>query len=151
MYICPTDQRLTACGKEHKQQSGGRQLEVLKYRCDPVHCTGCAQQGKCTRSPKKGRTVKRSEHDELIDQLRARMATAEAKWLYRLRKQTIELSYADLKQHRRFRRFNGRGLCRARTQLGLLVLVHNGLTIAKARPTPINQPQSDVSLEEMAA
>jgi transposase len=151
VYLCPAGQRLTAYRTEHKRQSGGRQLEVIQYRCDPVHCRACPQQDQCTETPAKGRTVKRSEHDDLIDQLRARMATAEAKWLYRLRKQTVELSYADLKQHRRFRRLNGRGLRRARTQIGLLVLAHNGLAIAKARPNSNNQPQSDVSLGEIAA
>jgi transposase len=151
VYLCPADQRLTARGKEHKRQSVGRQLEVTKYRCDPLNCMACAQQGECTRTPDKGRTVIRSEHDDLIDQLRARMATVEAKCLYGLRKQTIELCYADLKQHRHLRRLNGRGLRRARTQLGLLVLAHNGLTIAKARQTARKQPQSDVSLEGIAA
>ncbi len=51
-------------------------------------------------SPARGRSVSRLEHEDLVDELRARMETPEAKELYRLRRQTIELRYADLKQHR---------------------------------------------------
>ena len=71
----------------------------------------------------------RLEHEDLIEALRARMATAEAQALYRLRKQTVELVNADMKQHRRLRRFSGRGLARARCEVGLVVLAHNLLTL----------------------
>ena len=68
------------------------------------------------------------------------METPEAKELYRLRRQTVELVNADWKGHRRLRRFSGRGLARARCQVGLLVLAHNLLTLlaeeAKPRPEP---------------
>ena len=67
----------------------------------------------------------RSEHEPLVDAHRARMATEEAKKLYKRRKQTVELGFADVKQHRALRRFPRRGLQRARTHLGLAVLIHN--------------------------
>ena len=59
--------------------------------------------------PAAGRTISRAEHEELIEALRARMQTDEAKNLYRLRRQTVELSYADLTEHRKLRRFSGHG------------------------------------------
>jgi hypothetical protein len=37
-----------------------------------------------------GRSLRRSEHEELVEAHRARMATAEAKALYKLRSQTVE-------------------------------------------------------------
>ena len=151
VYICPAGQRLTAWKRARKLQSGGRTLEVIQYHCDPAQCRACELQGQCTQNTKQGRTVKRGEHDDLIDQLRVRMATGEAPWLYRLRKQTIELRYADVKQHRKLRRFNGRGLRRARTQLGLLVLCHNGRTLVQAQSTSTNPAPSDVTAEEVAA
>jgi hypothetical protein len=94
---------------------------------------------RCARRPEAGRTIRRGEHDDLIEALRARMATAEAKALYRLRRQTVELVNADWKQHRQLRRFSGRGLARARCQVGLIVVAQNLLTLlseeakAKAR------------------
>ena len=57
------------------------------------------------------------------------MATPEGKELYRLRRQTVELVNADWKQHRKLRRFSGRGLARARCQVGLMVLAHNLITL----------------------
>jgi hypothetical protein len=57
------------------------------------------------------------------------MATAEAKALYRRRGQHVELVNADWKEHRQLRRFSGRGLTRVRSEVGLLVLAHNLLTV----------------------
>ncbi len=88
------------------------------------------------QNPQSGRTVKRSEYEHFVEELQARMATDEAKALYKLRKQTVELSFADLKAHRELRRFSGKGLSRARTEVGLLVLAHNGLTVVRALETP---------------
>jgi Transposase DDE domain len=86
-------------------------------------------QPRCTQTPAAGRAVTRQEHEQWIEALRARMAAPAAQALYRLRKQTVELVNADLKQHRKLRRFSGRGLARARCELGLIVLVHNLLTL----------------------
>ena len=45
------------------------------------------------------------------------METEEAKAVYRLRGQTIEIVLADLKEHRGLRRFSSRGLTRVRTEV----------------------------------
>jgi Transposase DDE domain len=55
-----------------------------------------------------------------------------ARALYRLRKQTVERSLADLKEQRSWRRFSGRGLKRARIQWGLTVVAHHLLTVGRA-------------------
>ena len=67
----------------------------------------------------------------MIEELRERMATAEAKVLYRRRRETVERGFADLKHHRELRQFHGRGLERASTELGLLVLAHNLMVLAR--------------------
>ena len=124
-------------------------VQVWRYRCPPAHCQACPLQARCTRTPARGRAVTRLEHEELIETLRARMATAEAQALYRLRKQTVELVNADVKQHRRLRRFSGRGLARARCEVGLVVLAHNLLTLvaeeqkAQAGPDPAGATNAD--------
>jgi len=82
----------------------------------------------CT--PGKGaRTISRSEHEEDVEALRERMKGEEAKKLYRLRKQTVELANADMKEHRHLRKLSGRGKRRAGTQVGLVVLAHNLVTL----------------------
>ena len=67
----------------------------------------------------------RSEHEELVIAHRVRMDTEEAKAVYRLRKQTVELGYADIKANRHLREFSGRGLARVRIQAGLNELARN--------------------------
>jgi hypothetical protein len=65
------------------------------------------------------------EREELLDALRERMQSDEAKRLYKRRSQTVELNYADLKEHRGLRRFHGQRLRRATIEVGILILAHN--------------------------
>ena len=76
----------------------------------------------------------RQEHDDLVEALRTRMATPEAKALYRLRGQNVELVNADWKEHRKLRRFSGRGRQRAHGEVGLMVVAHNLLTLVSEGP-----------------
>ena len=68
-----------------------------------------------------------------MEALQERMRTEQAKQLYRRRCQTVELGFADGKEHRGLRRFRGRGLARVRVEVGLLVLAHNALTVLALR------------------
>jgi len=78
-----------------------------------------------------------------------RVATPEAKSLYRLRSQTVELGFADFKQHRSMRQFSGRGWYRAQRQVGLTVLVHNLLVVHRATPPPENSTNVALTTEEI--
>ena len=132
-YECPEGHRLQRESRERKRRSGGRTLEVMTYRCPGEFCSGCLRRNQCTSNPESGRTIKRSEHESLVEALQARMQTVEAKLLYTLRQQSVELGFADLKEHRKLRRFSGRGRPRVRTEVGLLILANNGLYWIKAR------------------
>lgn len=132
-YVCPQGQRLTYEGSSRQKRSSVELVVLHQYRCPPSHCQECSQQAACTAVPHKGRTISRSEHEEEIEALRQRMATPEAKELYRQRSQTVELVNADWKQHRKLRRFSGRGLKRAECQVALIVLAHNLVTLAALR------------------
>jgi hypothetical protein len=127
-YVCPQGHQLAFEESwREKRVSGG--VQVWRYRCPPVHCLGCPLQARCTQTPATGRAVTRQEHEGLIEALRARMGTAAAKALYRLRGQNVELVNADWKEHRHLRRFSGRGLARVECEVGLLVLAHNLVTV----------------------
>jgi hypothetical protein len=128
-YQCPQGHRLVLEAQGRAKRSGPEHVVVRRYRCPPVHCTSCPLRAACARNPQAGRTVSRSEHEEHIEALRARMGTVEAKGLYKRRRQSVELVNADWKAHRPLRRFNGRGLTRVRCQVGLIVLAHNLLTL----------------------
>jgi hypothetical protein len=128
-YVCPQGQKLKWIGKQKRRQSDGEVNIMHSYRCSPSHCCECPSAARCTTNPKRGRSVKRSEHEELIEAHRRRMATDESKDLYKKRKQTVELGYADVKEHRALRRFPRRGLLRAKAYAGLAVLVNNLLVV----------------------
>jgi hypothetical protein len=123
-YQCPEGHRLHFT-KKQRQRRADHTITLAIYNCSPEHCLACPRQTACTRTPHKGRSVSRMEHEELLDALRVRMATDEGKRLYKLRCQTVEQSYADLKEHRGLRRFHGRGLWRARSEVATLALAHN--------------------------
>ena len=60
------------------------------------------------------------------------MAEPANQQIYKLRKQSVELGYADLKEHRGLRVFRCFGRRRARAQAGLVILASNGLNIMRA-------------------
>ena len=78
------------------------------------------------------------------------METEQAKGVYRLRAQTIELVFADFKEHRGLRRFSGHGLGRVRTELALEVLVHN-LFVLHRFSTQQNVEETTFTTEKIAA
>jgi transposase len=128
-YLCPQGRRLTYVGASRQRRSGVAAVVVEQYRCPAEHCRECPLRQRCTPRSQRGRTVSRSEHEELVEALRERVGTEQAKALYRQRRQSVELVNADWKAHRGLRRFSGRGLTRVRCQVGLVVLAHNLVTL----------------------
>jgi transposase len=128
-YQCPQGHRLELEKITRQKRSTPEEVMLQQYRCPPEHCRSCPRREGCTPNPQRGRSISRSEHEELIEALRERMKREEAKELYRLRSQTVELVNADWKEHRQLRRFSGRSLKRARIQVGLMVVSHNLVTL----------------------
>lgn len=141
-YQCPEGHRLHF-SKTQTQSRADHQITLALYVCPAEHCQGCPRQPACTRTPQKGRSVSRMENEELLDALRERMRTDEAKQTYKLRSQTVELNYADLKEHRGLRRFHGRGLNRVTAELGTQVLAHNLWHVEANRRKPAAEETSD--------
>ena len=149
VYICPRGHRLTRVSREARERADGRTLELTTYRCAKEHCQACPLARRCT-SGAKGRTIKRNEHEELIEAHRAKMETPEAKAIYRKRCRTVELRFADTKEHRGLRRFSGRGLERVRIEAGLCVLAHNLLAVRAIRQRKAAEGPDGTPCEEAA-
>lgn len=143
VYRCPEGKALSFAYKNSRQRASGELIPFDVYRASPSDCSVCPLQPRCTKIPEKGRTVRRDQHQDEIDRLKARMKTEEGKLLYKRRGQTIERVFGDFKEHRNLRRFRGRGIGRARTQLGLTVLSHNLRLLAKLR----NQKKRESAVE----
>jgi transposase len=127
-YRCPEGHRMEFA-KKQTQQRVDHTIVLSLYVCPSEHCQACPRQSACTRTPKKGRSVSRMENEELLDELRQRMETPEAQTLYKQRSRTVELNFADLKEHRGLRRFHCRGPDRVTAEVGSLVLTHNLLAV----------------------
>ena len=69
------------------------------------------------------------EGQALLEAQREKMEQAETKQRYQVRSQTVERSFGDAKGNRRYDRYHGRGLRRARCETGLLVLAQNVLRL----------------------
>ncbi len=75
----PMSARLASCsnvpGATSGVCSGGREVVEWTYRGDAQTCQACPLREKCTTSKKSGRSVQRSEHEDLIIANRAWMET----------------------------------------------------------------------------
>ena len=143
-YHCPAGHQLTYQGRERRTRHGDRELWQYRYQCSASHCQDCLLSNKCLRKGSKCRTIKRLEGQELLDVQREKMADEDVKARYAIRGQTVERGFADGKGNRRWHRFHGRGIHRARTETGLMVLAQNALILDRLeRSTPnSNEPRT---------
>lgn len=137
-YRCPVGHVLTYHDQQRKQRQGDRTLIQYRYRCPAEYCRNCPLAGGCVRNPAKGRIVTRLAGQELLDAQRDKMERPEVKERYKLRGQTVELTFADVKGNRHFDRYHGRGLTRVRTETGLLVLSQNILRLDRLQRNAAN-------------
>jgi transposase len=137
-YICPQGHRLGYKGKERKRRRGNQEVLQHRYQCPPEHCRGCPLRERCVSNPERGRTIKRLEGQELLDAHRAKMKTPEGEARRKRRGQVIERAFADAKEHRALRKLHGRGLKRARAEVGLVVVAQTALMIQRLRQTRAN-------------
>jgi transposase len=144
-YECPAGKVLPEVFRSREKRPGGVELTVLVHRAEAKDCQACPQREKCTRG-KQGRVVKRYEGEEALERLAKRMQEPANQELYRLRSQTVEPGYGELKTHRGLDEFRCFGKKRARAQAGLTILANNALSIARAlrrRDSPSGPPPND--------
>jgi transposase len=131
VYYCPQGKRLEAVSRTTVGRQNGMALPMVVHQASGQDCQGCPLQPGCTSNPKKGRVVKRYEGEEALERLAQRMAEPAGQEVYRLRGQTVERGFADIKEHRGLRGFRCFGQRRARAQAGLVLLASNGLNIVR--------------------
>ncbi len=141
-YQCPAGHELLYKDRTRKKRHGDRTLWESRYRCDRSHCQACPLMSQCLRPGSACRTIKRLEGQELVDTQREKMADPDVQARYALRGQSVELGFADAKTHRGLARFHGRGLQRARTETGLLVLAQNLLRLDRLEQNAINSRET---------
>jgi len=151
VYHCPQGKRLEAAFRTTEKRPGGLALPVIVHRAAGQDCQACPEQQRCTSNPKKGRVVKRYEGEEALERLAQRMQEPASQKVYAQRCRTVELGYADLKEHRGLRVFRCFGRKRARAQAGLVILASNGLKILQALQRRERAAQSPAPPEKQPA
>ena len=73
--------------------SGKNDLKYKQYRCE--ECYDCESKGICTES-KNGRTIKRWEKEELLEEMESRMLREKEK--YKKRQSTVEPVFGIIKR-----------------------------------------------------
>ncbi len=116
-YICPEGHRFNRIGfDKHKQQ--------YAYRTKKKNCLTCRHFGECTKSPK-GRTIKRSLHENLKEQLEQIYESQEGQNIYAQRKQRAELPFGHLKHNLQAKEFLLKGKSGTNAETSLLSTAFN--------------------------
>jgi Transposase and inactivated derivatives len=102
VYRCPNKQELTY---KTTNREGYRE-----YKSDPKICKDCPLLSSCTQSKNKTKVITRHVWEDSKEWVRLNRLSRSGKYLYRLRYQTIERSFADAKELHglRYCRFRGR-------------------------------------------
>jgi transposase len=132
-YRCPEGNMLRYRERTKKQKANGDYVTLEIYQAERSDCEACPLLARCVHGRSGARTVRRQEHEELIDELKDRMKQPESKQRYRKRGCTVERRFADMKTHRGLQRFSGQTQERADAQVGFTVLAHNLITLDKLR------------------
>jgi len=122
VYVCPNDEELTYATTDRK---GYRQ-----YKSDPSKCESCPLLQTCTQNKQHQKTITRHVWEDAKEQVRLNRLSNEGKWIYRMRKEKVERSFADSKELHGLRYCRLRGREKVREQALLTAACQNMKKIA---------------------
>lgn len=116
-YICPQGHRFNRVGLDKGKQQ-------YSYRTKKGNCLSCLHFKECTNSPK-GRTIKRSIHEKLKNQLEQIYESKQGQKIYAQRKQRAELPFGHLKRNLGAREFLLKGKSGTNAEVSLMSTCFN--------------------------
>jgi len=137
IYICPLNQELPLLHSVHEYG-----IPVKNY--EGINCHSCTSQQQCTQARTGLRRIKRRPHEQLLQSMRQKMDTPQAKKYYQLRKQTVEPAFGNLKQNQNLRTFHTRGLKTVRTEYQLACAAANLAKIHRRRNQRKNEQSTEI-------
>ncbi|UKS27094.1 IS1182 family transposase [Paenibacillus sp. HWE-109] len=120
-YLCPAGQELTLKRTVHANDA--EKPTTWVYECSA--CSECPFRDECVKSKTGKRSITRSEHDPLREEMRTKVQSDEGKAVYRMRKAIVEPIWGQLKEVQGFRQFHLRGEDKVSGEFILLSLSHN--------------------------
>lgn len=106
-------------------------LGYREYVSDPTRCTECPHRGQYTQSRNAQKLVTRHVWEDFKEQIDANRLTDLGKRLYARRKETVERSFADVKEHHGHRYARFRGLAKVQAQCLLSAACQNMKKMAR--------------------
>lgn len=123
VYVCPQKQELP--------YSTTNREGYREYKSDRKHCASCPLLTECTRSKNKTKVITRHVWEDSKEWVRVNRLSRSGKYLYRLRYQTIERSFADAKELHGLRYCRLRGKANVLEQALMTAVVQNVKKIAQ--------------------
>lgn len=139
---CPADHTMRRVSRTRTPRADGRRVAELRFEQAETTCQACSLSGNCLGKDSRRRTVRRLEDQHLLNAQKEKMDSPAGRRSNSTRKRQIERRFADSKSHRDGACLHGRGLRRAKTEIGFLAVAQNALTLftlASSRQTPKNQ------------
>ena len=127
-YLCPAGQTLIPRRLHPRRRT-------WEYHTTRGVCAACALRAQCTRASY-GRTIRRHEHQELLNRAREQTQSPAAYKDRRRRKHLAEGSFADAANNHHFKRSRWRRLWRQQIQDYLIAMIQNVRILLKVRPRP---------------
>lgn len=117
-YYCPQNQRLIYNSLNRKRFGKVYLIEKAD------NCFNCSAYGQCTKS-KKGRTIVRLNHEELLEKLEREHGLSQNQAIYKRRQEKVELVFGHIKRNLGVSSFLLRGLAGVGAEMALLSLSFN--------------------------
>jgi hypothetical protein len=123
VYACPNQ-----CFLKYKTTT---RQGYKEYVCNKVYCSSCKYKKSCLTGKNEFRTIRRHVWEIYKDKNIAFLKTDKGKYIYKMRKETIERSFADSKELHGLRYCRFRGIKKVNEQCLLTAAVQNMKKIAR--------------------
>jgi transposase len=126
---CPGGHAMKQMRTVHVPRACGRVLPELRFEQLEENCSVCPLAAQCLGDNSKYRTICRQRDQHLLDAQQEKMSGDAGRRSRGKRGSSVERTFGDRKLHRNQAHQHGRGLSRVRTEVGLVAIAQNILTL----------------------
>jgi hypothetical protein len=119
-YVCPAKERVIFVGESYDRQK----KKTARYYMG-TGCIACPHNKECIKSRTGVRRIKVFPYENERNAMMAKMRTTEAQEIYKLRRQTVEPVFGDIKTNKGMTEFLTRGIKSVRTEFNLACIARN--------------------------
>jgi len=128
-FVCPMGQRMEKKYDTKKSTSSGFIQEYSVYQAK--NCNGCPLRGSCHKSKEHRKITFNHQLQRHKIKAKEKLTSEKGKAHRSQRPADVEAVFGNIKQNKKFRRFNLRGKEKATVEIGLISIAHNLAKYAK--------------------